>query len=200
MKFGKRRWEAKLEAQAEGSEATPAPAPVPESWTVAPQPEREDASTPFSSPSEEPATIVDGEAVELPMTEVAADEPELADEVPPVAEPVAVEAAPEFVEPQPVAVEPEPEPDPPEGVPEPEPDPEPPTPPRPSPPSCCWSSESGRALAGAVTVCFWPTLAKSIWKLSVPPEAPRNCARWSDGISKSIFTESRRIRLSPLPT
>src|SRR3954471_3042656 len=81
-------------------------------------------------------------------------------------------------------------------------DPEPPSPPSPppSPPSCCCSSEIGRAFAGGVIFCGSPTFAKSIEKLSVPPSAPWNFARWSAGIWKSTDTDSRRILLSLLPT
>ena len=99
MKFGKRRWEAKYADSAD----TPAPpAPIAESWNVEPEPSV--ASPAEADVAEEPA--VDGVAVELPMTEVPAEEPE--------------------PEPEPVMAEPEPEPAP---EPEPEPEPEPVRPP-----------------------------------------------------------------------
>lgn len=75
MKFGKRRWEAKLEAKA--SNESPPDEPVAESWTVRtdPDPDREVPGS-VSPPAHEsePDTVVDGEAVELPMTEVGAEE------------------------------------------------------------------------------------------------------------------------------
>jgi hypothetical protein len=123
MKFGKRRWEAKLEAKA-SDEESPA-APVAESWTVRTDPEHPDSvGPPIGEPEPEP--VVEGEAVELPMTEVGVDDAApVADE--PLEEPLpdvapepeteytpvpAADIEPERVpepEPEPVAVE-EPEP------------------------------------------------------------------------------------------
>jgi hypothetical protein len=130
MKFGKRRWEAKIAAQ-EGSEAPP-PAPVPESWTVRsdPGPAAEAAATPAG----EPETVVDGEAVELPITDAGADEPAPA----PAADEPADDLEADFDFPRTAASEPEPAPRP-EPEPEPapvaaEPDPEPePVDPEPEP-------------------------------------------------------------------
>ena len=75
MKLGKRRWESKLEKSSREAE-TSHTNPALESWTVRAEPEPEpDAATTASAPpppAEEPATVVDGDAVELPLTEVAA--------------------------------------------------------------------------------------------------------------------------------
>jgi hypothetical protein len=74
MKFGKRRWAAKLEAQAE-DDASP-DAPVAESWNVRADSEPSGSVPPPAHEAESEAeTVVDGEAVELPVTEVAADDP-----------------------------------------------------------------------------------------------------------------------------
>lgn len=71
MKFGKRGWESKVEEPP----AKPPAEPVAEGWNVRADPEpvpRSDAAP--AAESVEPA--VDGEAVELPMTEVVPDEAE----------------------------------------------------------------------------------------------------------------------------
>jgi hypothetical protein len=109
MKFGKRRWEAKLEAKA-SDEESPA-APVAESWTVRTDPEHPDSVGPPIG-EREPEPVVEGEAVELPITEVGADDAApVADE--PLEEPVpdvAPEPETEYT-PVPAAdIEPEPEP------------------------------------------------------------------------------------------
>ncbi|HTN23611.1 MAG TPA: hypothetical protein VL120_06455 [Solirubrobacteraceae bacterium] len=114
MKFGKRRWEDKLDAKVADDAKSPAPAPpapIAESWNVPaePEPEPETQVTPADA-ADEPA--VDGEAVELPLTDVPPEES---------AEPAAVAPEPE---PAPVAAAPEPAPEP-----EPEPAPEPVRPP-----------------------------------------------------------------------
>jgi hypothetical protein len=110
MKFGKRRWEAKIAAQ-EGSEAPP-PAPVPESWTV--RSDRGPAAEAAATPAGEPETVVDGEAVELPITDAGADEPAPA----PAADEPADDLEADFDFPRTAASEPEP-------APRPEPEPEP---------------------------------------------------------------------------
>jgi hypothetical protein len=88
MKFGKRRWEAKLGKDSSAA-ATPSSDPAPASWNVPADPEPAGPAS-VAPPADEPATVVDGEAIELPMTEVGGE---------PVPEP----------EPE-VAAEPEPEP------------------------------------------------------------------------------------------
>ncbi len=95
MKFGKRRWEDKLDAKdAASAISSEPPAPIAESWNVPADPEPEPGVAPPTEADvpEEPA--VDGEAVELPVTEVPA------------------EAEPAVVAPEPVMAEPEPEPEP----------------------------------------------------------------------------------------
>jgi hypothetical protein len=123
MKFGKRRWESKLDKDA-SDEKTVSDNPALESWTVRGDDEPAVRSS-FAPPvhgehdvgvADEPPTVVEGDAVELPMTEVAADdepvavaeplpdsepEPETA-HLPP--EPLAAAAAPE---PAAAAAEPE---------------------------------------------------------------------------------------------
>jgi hypothetical protein len=99
MKFGKRRWEAKIASQ-DASDAPP-PAPVPESWTVRTDPEPEPAVA-ILAPADDPATVVDGEAVELPVT---APGPTAEAEFEPEA---AVAPEPVPVDPAPVAAVPEP--------------------------------------------------------------------------------------------
>ncbi|MEA2156410.1 MAG: hypothetical protein QOE11_2550 [Solirubrobacteraceae bacterium] len=132
MKFGKRRWEAKLEAkeakESGGSDAAaPSPEPVVESWNVPAEPESTSVAPP-SGDEDVADTVVDGEAVELPTTEVApedtlpvaedpADEPVPAE----APEPESIYAAPQMADPEPAAAVAEPEP----VVPEPEPEPEP---------------------------------------------------------------------------
>jgi hypothetical protein len=92
MKFGKRRWEAKHEPAA-GTEAPPEPAPpapIAESWSVA--------------AAADPEPVVDGEAVELPLTEVPAEPPVAQAE--PVPEPARAppEPQPIFGQPAPASV------------------------------------------------------------------------------------------------
>jgi hypothetical protein len=70
MKFGKRRWEAKLETKPAGAAATPASDPIPQSWNVSAGAEPE---PPSGSAPPPPEPVVDGEAVELPMTEVGTE-------------------------------------------------------------------------------------------------------------------------------
>jgi hypothetical protein len=132
MKFGKRRWEAKLEAKAAGAAATPSAGSVPESWRVPGDDAAPESSAPPPPAGDEPEPVVEGEAVELPMTEVVPDV-ELAQDEP---EPV--------VEPEPAAYVPEPEPEPAAYVPEPF---VPPAPPAPAlseplpPPGASWGRE-----------------------------------------------------------
>jgi hypothetical protein len=97
MKFGKRRWEAKLASQ-DASDALP-PAPVPESWTVRTDPEPEPAVA-IVDPADDPETVVDGEAVELPVTEVGADGSAPA-EIPLQPDPFPVDPAPVAAVPEP---------------------------------------------------------------------------------------------------
>jgi hypothetical protein len=70
MKFGKRRWEAKLETNPAGAAATPPSDPIPQSWNVSAGAEPE---PPSGSAPPPPEPVVDGEAVELPMTEVGTE-------------------------------------------------------------------------------------------------------------------------------
>jgi hypothetical protein len=113
MKFGKRRWESKLDKDA-GDEKAVSDNPALESWTVRGD---DEPAIPSSVPppveseddfavADEPPTVVEGDAVELPMTEVAADEEPVA-----VAEPLPdSEPEPEtaHLPPEPVAAEPAP--------------------------------------------------------------------------------------------
>jgi hypothetical protein len=123
MKFGKRRWESKLDKDA-SDEKTVSDNPALESWKVSGD---DEPAVPSSvappvdgggqaSAADEPPTVVEGDAVELPVTEVAADEepaavaeplpdsapePETAHMPPPVAaEPAAPEPAPAPAEPE----------------------------------------------------------------------------------------------------
>jgi hypothetical protein len=115
MKFGKRRWESKLDKDA-SDEKTVSDNPALESWTVRGDDEPAVPSStapPLDSAddardADEPLTVVEGDAVELPMSEVAADEEPVA-----VAEPLP-DSAPEpetaHLPPQPVTAEPAPAP------------------------------------------------------------------------------------------
>jgi hypothetical protein len=126
MKIGKRRWEAKHEAKLSAAAAASRADPVPESWSVpasdadaehpasvappttdpasipvpADEPDPADeiaASTP--PPGDEQETIIEGEAVELPTTEVGAEQP---------AAPVFAPPEPAYEPPAPVAAMPSP--------------------------------------------------------------------------------------------
>jgi hypothetical protein len=101
MKFGKRRWEAKYadkEADPASAPASESPRPVAESWNVGPEP-FPDEPVPVEAELAAAEPVVDGEAVELPLTEVPAEGP-VADAEPEVEVEVELEV---------ITVEPEPE-------------------------------------------------------------------------------------------
>jgi hypothetical protein len=106
MKFGKRRWEDRLE-KGSSVAATPSADSVPESWDVPGDAEPASAAS-VPPPPDEPATVVDGDAIELPITEVGAQEPVAVAGAQPdavVAEPEP-EPAPAFYEPEPSVYQP----------------------------------------------------------------------------------------------
>ena len=92
MKFGKRRWEAKYadkDGDAKPAPESEPPAPVAESWNVPDEPVPVEAELAAAEPP------VDGDAVELPITEVPAEGPVADAEPEPEIEVIAVEPGPE---------------------------------------------------------------------------------------------------------